>query len=86
LTVTEAATHLSSHFGCDIPVWKVRRTVDAMDLDIQRIANYRLIPRTALDQIAETLRPFVAAHRVAEPCVAGGCEQPGRTEQGGTAQ
>ena len=63
LTVTEVADHLTAHFGCDVPAWKVRRTVDAIDIDIQRVGNWRLIPRTALVQLAEALRPWVAAHR-----------------------
>jgi hypothetical protein len=63
LTVTKAAEHLSAHFGCKIPVWKVRRTVDAMTIDIPRAGNYRLIPHTALDRLAESLRPWVTAHR-----------------------
>ena len=67
LTVTQATAHLSAHFGCDIPVWKVRRTVDATHLDIQRFGNYRLIPRTVLDQLAVSLRPWVASHRGVTP-------------------
>ena len=68
ITIPEAADHLTSHFGCDVPAWKVRRVVDALDIDIPRIGNTRLIPRTLLNQLAESLRPWVAAHRESPRC------------------
>ena len=63
LTVPQAAEHLSAHFGVEVPVWKVRRVADQLDADIPRAGNYRLIPRSLLDRIAEGCREWVAKHR-----------------------
>ena len=31
-----------------VPVWRVRRTIDAMGVDVPRMAHYRLVPRSLL--------------------------------------
>jgi hypothetical protein len=46
LTVGEIA----ELFG--LPTWKVRRAVDALDVEIPRAGNYRLVPRNLLGRIA----------------------------------
>jgi hypothetical protein len=68
LTVSQTAEYLSAYYGCSIPTWKTRRAVDALDIEIPRAGNYRLIPRTALDHLAESLREWVREHREAASC------------------
>ena len=40
----------------DVPAWKIRRVVDALDVEIPRAGLYRLIPRNLLGIIATELQ------------------------------
>ena len=39
-----------------LPAWKIRRAVDALDVEIPRAGGYRLIPRDLLGVIAAELQ------------------------------
>jgi len=49
LTVGEAARLLNA------PDWRVRRIVDALDVEIPRAGRYRMIPRQLLGKIQKRL-------------------------------
>jgi len=50
LTIGEVATIY------DVPSWKIRRVVDAIDAEIPRVGLYRMVPRPLLGVIAEDLQ------------------------------
>ncbi|MBC7820025.1 MAG: hypothetical protein IAG10_24345 [Planctomycetaceae bacterium] len=60
LTITEVAASIERQFGRLIPVWKLRRVVDALEsqesLDVQRIASYRTVAAVDVGVIAAELR------------------------------
>ena len=49
-TVGEIAT------AYGLPAWKIRRATDALDADIPRAGQYRLIPREQLGALAAELQ------------------------------
>jgi hypothetical protein len=51
LTTSEIAERFPGVAG-----WQVRRTLDAMDLDIPRAGLYRLVPEELLPQVEAELR------------------------------
>ena len=48
-TIPELARHL------DVPVWKTRRVVDALDIPVQRIGLYRVVTAELVPTIREEL-------------------------------
>ncbi len=44
----------------DVPSWRIRRIVDALDTDIPRIGGYRMITRKLLGKIATELEQLNA--------------------------
>ncbi len=56
-----ATTHLTTgevfeHFGRAVPLWQIRRLIDALGEDIPRAGQYRLVPRAMLARIEDELR------------------------------
>ena len=51
-------THLTVGQIADIyqvPAWKIRRVVDSLDVEVERVGLYRVVPRDALTQIGAEL-------------------------------
>jgi hypothetical protein len=45
----------------DAPEWKIRRIVDSISPEVQRLGLYRLVPRAMLPEIGAKLQPVSAA-------------------------
>lgn len=60
LTLTELAGSINRQFGGQVPVWKLRRVVDALEshdiLIVQRVANYRKVSDGDVAIVANELR------------------------------
>lgn len=54
-TVGELAYQLSTRHGKHIPVWKVRRTADAITSNLPRFAGIRQVPADLIPQIEQRL-------------------------------
>jgi hypothetical protein len=56
-----ATSHLTTgelfeHYGGAVPIWQIRRLIDALGEDIPRAGQYRLVPRAMLARIEDELR------------------------------
>ena len=73
LTIRETAESIQRQFGGkQVPDWKLRRVVDAMEaadtLSVQRIGTYRTIADTDVRIIADELRRLGWLESEAVPC------------------
>jgi hypothetical protein len=50
MTSGEIAAH------CNVPIWLVRRAIDAVIPDVQRVGMYRLVPRRLLPRIEQEIQ------------------------------
>ena len=60
LTLPEIQGSIYRQFGCNVPVWKLRRVIDVLEsqgvIDIQRVANFRTVSDGDVPKIVEELR------------------------------
>ena len=60
LTLTELGRSIQRQFGVSIPIWKLRRIVDALEsadsLEVQRIGLYRTVAADDVGIVADELR------------------------------
>ena len=60
LTLTELGRSIQRQFGVSIPIWKIRRIVDALEsadsLHVERVALYRTLSTDDVGIVADELR------------------------------